>query len=274
MNVRSVFRRPLKPLKTLYHRSAYGFGVVTGRRDPLVPPGDLHSIGDGEFVGIGDEFLRYFVDLGNLRPQESVLDIGCGTGRMARPLTSYLSDGSYDGIDIVDRSIAWCQRTYGTRFPKFRFHFLDAYNGVYNPTGKWDAREYRFPFADSAFDFVFLTSVFTHMLPTEMENYLSEISRMTKPGGRCLITYFLLNPDSRQRISAGQANRTFPHQVPGCRIQDAKHPEAAVAYDENRIREVYNEQGLEVLEPFRYGSWSGRQDGLSYQDIVLARKFG
>src|SRR5205807_8842570 len=104
-----------------------------------------------------------------------MLDVGSGTGRMARPLTRYLKGGSYEGIDIVARSVQWCQRTYASRYPNFRFHFADIYNKVYNPDGKHKASEYRLPFETSSFDFFFLTSVFTHMLPQDMEHYLSEV---------------------------------------------------------------------------------------------------
>jgi SAM-dependent methyltransferase len=274
MSIRSIARWPLMQLKVGYHRSTYSVGVVSGRHDPLVPPGDLHSVGCSEFVRTGDEFFRYFVELANLEPQESVLDIGCGTGRMARPLTAYLNHGSYDGIDIVARSIAWCQRTYTTRFPNFRFQSLDAYNSLYNPTGRCRASEYRFPFSDSTFNFIFLTSVFTHMLPDEFDNYTGEISRMLKPGGRCLITYFLLNKESLQRMNQGLANQAFPHQLSGCRIQSTRHPEGAVAYHESRIREAYDTHRLQIMEPIHFGTWSGHPNGLSVQDMVIARKFG
>jgi cyclopropane fatty-acyl-phospholipid synthase-like methyltransferase len=39
----------------------------------------------------GKEFLRYFVDLAGLKPDQAVLDVGCGKGRMAVSLTHYLS---------------------------------------------------------------------------------------------------------------------------------------------------------------------------------------
>ena len=41
-------------------------------------------------------------------------------------------------------------------------------------------------------DVAFLTSVFTHMLPEDVEHYLDELARVLKPGGRTLITWFLL----------------------------------------------------------------------------------
>jgi len=262
-------------LKRIFHRASYNVGVATAKRDPLLPPGDLHSVGGGDsevFKAVGDEFLQFFVEFAHLEPDESVLDIGCGTGRIARPLSSYLRRGRYDGIDIVRPAIAWCQKTYSPRFPNFRFHFLDAFNGSYNTDGKVMASEYRFPFGDASFDFIFLTSVFTHMLPADLENYAHEVSRMLKPGGRSLITYFLLNSDSRELIREGNAELTFDYERPGYQYQHQSIPEAAVAYDEQDIRAIYTECGLKVTEPIRYGSWSGRSDGLSFQDVVLARK--
>jgi len=259
------------PLRRALNFLDYNVGVRTGRRD-LLPPFWLHSVGGGDYTQIGEEFFQYFVDIAGLRPRERVLDIGCGTGRMARPLTRYLKTGSYDGIDIVASSIEWCQQAYAHRYPNFHFHFADIYNKAYNPTGNYQASEYRFPFETSSFDFVFLTSVFTHMLPQDMENYLSEITRVLRPGGRCLITYFLLTPDSLKFIEEKASDIDFRYTLQGCRVKDKGVPEAAVAYDESRIRELYEKHELNVSEPFRYGSWCGRKNGLSYQDIIVASK--
>ncbi len=43
------------------------------------------------------------------------------------------------------------------------------------------------------------------MLAPEVENYLSEIARMLKVGGRCFISFFLLNPESLELIAKGQS---------------------------------------------------------------------
>ena len=200
-----------------------------------------------------------------------MLDVGSGTGRMARPLTRYLKGGSYEGIDIVARSVQWCQRTYASRYPNFRFHFADIYNKVYNPDGKHKASEYRLPFETSSFDFVFLTSVFTHMLPQDMEHYLSEVVRVLKSSNRCLITYFLINPAAWKLINEGASYHSFKYELPGCRTEFADTPEAVVAYNESTVRGLYAKYRLNITEPVLYGTWC-KQDGLSWQDIIIATK--
>jgi SAM-dependent methyltransferase len=269
----SIRLRP--PLRKLYYGLGYHIGVGIAGRDPLLPPRWLQSVGSPDlkdFNKVGEEFLQHFVKLGGLQPHERVLDVGCGTGRMALPLTRYLAKGSYEGIDIDGPSIKWCQKNYTSRYPSFHFHFADIYNKMYNPTGRCRASEYEFPFESSSFDFVFLTSVFTHMLPQDLDNYFSEVVRVLKPGGRCLITYFLLNPESLGLIDAGASRFAFEHDLPGCRVEDKDVPENAVAYEEGTIRSLYQKHNLNLSEPIRFGRWCGRESGLSWQDMTVARK--
>ncbi|OPZ14382.1 MAG: hypothetical protein BWZ10_01923 [candidate division BRC1 bacterium ADurb.BinA364] len=250
-------------------RAARWLRFPAARRDPLIPPSGLRDVGEGDFIQIGREFLRYFIELAGLRPDERVLEAGCGKGRMARALAEYLEiPGRYDGFDIDARSIAWCQRAYARRHPNFHFHFADIRNSHYNPGGRFDPSRYRFPFESEFFDFVFLTSVFTHMLPGPVENYCSEICRVLKPGGRAFITYFLLPAGAK----GGSGDFSFEHALPGCRTQSAETPESAVAYEEPAIRALYAKCGLQIWEPIRYGLWRGPGPGFSYQDLVIAGK--
>lgn len=138
---------------------------LLGRRDDLTPPQRTLFVGGyADFKGVGEEFLRYFVELGGLKPHERVLDVGCGIGRMAVPLTTYLDkNGSYEGFDIVADGIHWCRKKITPKYPHFRFHLADVFNEKYNPHGRYRASEYHFPYERESFDFVFLTSVFTHI---------------------------------------------------------------------------------------------------------------
>lgn len=222
---------------------------------------------------MGKLFLGYFVELCSLARDAKVLDVGCGMGRMALPLTQYLSPkGQYTGFDIVPEGIAWCRRKISPRFPNFRFELVDIRNPMYNPAGTYAPTEFRFPYEDNAFDFVVLTSVFTHMVPQDLEHYVSEIVRVLKPHGQCLITFFLLNEESTALIAAGASSLPFCHAMQGCLTVKPECPEYAIAYDEPWIRSQYRKYRLTIQEPIYYGAWPGRGQHYSYQDIIVATK--
>jgi ubiquinone/menaquinone biosynthesis C-methylase UbiE len=240
-----------------------------------LPPWWLRDVGGSDFEVTGQEFLRLFIELASLQPAEQILEIGCGSGRMALPLTGYLNpSGSYTGMDITLEAIRWCQKHITSHHANFQFLHADLYNQRYNPTGRYHAKDYRFPFDDQCFDFIFLTSVFTHLLPEDTENYLREVARLLRPQGRGLATFFLLNETQRSLAGQGRNNIDFKYGSGLYRTRSEITPESAVAYDENFVRQLLVQCGLELAEPVHYGTWSGRSDGLSYQDILLIRRGG
>jgi SAM-dependent methyltransferase len=243
--------------------------------EALAPPEELNFVGTGGFQAVGQEFLRYFIEHAGLRPLERVLDVGCGIGRMAIPLTQYLgAEGSYDGFDVVPAGIKWCRAKITPRFPNFRFRLAAVYNEHYAPNAATLARGFRFPYPGASFDLALLTSVFTHMLPADLENYAFEIARVLKPRGRCLVTFFLLNPESQALLERGRGTLAFPPRPPGspCSFLNPRVPEEAVAYDEACVFRTLAANGLEPNQPVHYGSWCGRPAYLSYQDLVVVHK--
>ena len=244
---------------------------VRGRSEPLVPPRRLNFVGPGDFVAVGDEFLRHFIELGGLEPGERVLDIGCGIGRMARPLTSYLdAGGSYDGFDVSREGIEWCRRHYA-RFDGFRFEHADLVNATYNPGGAERASEYRFPYPDASFDFALAISVFTHLVQADAANYLGEAARVLRPGGRLLSTWLLLDDDARERVAAGSAAFDLHRRDAETSVMNEGTPEEAVAFDEGWVKRRLGECGVTVTGVWP-GTWCGRESGRSFQDIVIAMK--
>ena len=247
-----------------------------GRHSHMVPPVALMHDGPQsykEFKQNGAEFLRYYIDLCGLRPDEKILDVGSGIGRKTLPLVDYLSErGSYDGLELVKSGVDWCTEKYTRSFPNFKFHLIDVYNELYNPEGKYKATEYRFPFDAEEFDFVVLNSVFTHMVAEEVEHYLSEIARVLKTGGRCLISFFLLNEESLGLIERGRSTIDLRHEFGPARALSRERPELAIGFSEDYVTHVYQQLGLEIKRPIYYGSWCGRAEYLSYQDLIVAGK--
>ena len=239
----------------------------------LRPPHKMNYVGSGDFTQVGEVLLRDFIELGQLQPHESVLDVGCGIGRTAIPLTRYLSDdGSYQGFDIVQQGIDWCRTNIEASHPNFHFTWVNLYNLMYNPQATQRASQFAFPYADHSFDFVFATSVFTHMLVDDMRNYLQGIARVMRSGARSLITYHLLNPASRAAMNHSAASSRFSYRLNDVSwTNDQATPENGVAFDEEFIRGKYLENGLKITSVY-YGAWSGRSDGVRFQDIVVAVK--
>ena len=244
--------------------------------DALVPPRRLRGfVGDSDFRATGDEFLQLCIQLAGLRPDERVLDVGSGIGRMARPLAGYLRPpGAYEGFDVVPQGIAWCRERYADH-AHFGFQVADVRNGLYRPDAGVPAREYTFPFADATFDFAFATSVFTHLLPDEADRYLGEMARVLRPAGRLLATFFVLDAAGRHRSAPG-GRLTFRHDHGDHATDSAETPEDAVAYDEGWLRTRLATHGLELDGPVRLGTWSGLPDAdtRQFQDVVLARPAG
>jgi SAM-dependent methyltransferase len=261
---------PVPVLRTLRSARLATWSVVDRVRGGGVAPGYGGLIGEGDFDAVGLEFLGYFRDLAQLDPTERVLDIGCGLGRMAAPLTTYLTTGSYCGFDVVKPGIESCRRRFAS-YPQFEFDHVDVYNGKYNPKGRIRPSEFRFPYGDAEFDFAFASSVFTHMLSTDVERYLRETARVLRPGGRSLATWFLMTPENAALVERGQSEIAFEPHGGDVWLADAREPETAVAHELEAVRELYARAGLEIDEPIRPGTWSGGE-GLSYQDLVIAHR--
>jgi SAM-dependent methyltransferase len=194
-----------------------------------------------------------------LKPGESVLDLGCGCGRVAAHFAADF-DGPYHGLDIVAPMIDWCRANI-TR-PNFQFHHADLDNTRYRG-GAGDAAAFTFPFADASFDVVFAFSLFTHLLPPAARRYTGEIARVLRPGGRALLTFFLYMDLLPVVTSA------FPYKLDGCRIASREAPEAVVAYDETTAAAMVTMSDLQLFAVHK-GAWSTGEGDWPVQDTIVA----
>jgi SAM-dependent methyltransferase len=225
------------------------------------------------FRFVGARFRSTAIDHG-LKPEHRVLDLGCGVGRFAVALSTYLDEGgSYVGIDASQEAIEICNQWIGSKLDRFTFEHAQVFNAHYNRKAKVRAAEYRLPFDSESFDFVFSNSLFTHLLPRDAENYLLEISRVLKPSGRTLNTMLLLNDASLALVGDGRSRHGVLHEFePVARVKRVDRPEAWIAFDEGFVRELHERAGLRIAA-LRYGRWSGRKQsgpGFGAKDIVVA----
>lgn len=75
-----------------------------------------------------------------LMPDHSLLEIGCGTGRLARQIVPYLDPGCYWGVDISRDALAFARQlaveegwsgkapTFSEQWPNFQFDYLWAFS--------------------------------------------------------------------------------------------------------------------------------------------------
>jgi ubiquinone/menaquinone biosynthesis C-methylase UbiE len=264
----------LRPLaRRLWFLPADLLDKLLNRRPEGIPPRGMIFVGHGDYVKQGEKFLGFFKEFGGLKPGHHVLDVGCGIGRMAVPLTNYLSnEGSYDGFDVVKSGIDWCRKNISNQYPNFRFQHIALHNSLYNTATQVHASSFVFPYDDEVFDFVFLTSVFTHMVADDTTNYIAQISRVMKPGAICFASFFLLNEESEKLMAESPTHMNFPYDKGHYRLHSSKVDAANVAYKQEWLEGIFSHNRLHI-KSIRYGQWCGRKDFLDYQDIVILSKF-
>jgi SAM-dependent methyltransferase len=171
--------------------------------------------------------------------------------------------------------IAWCQMNITSPHSNFHFSHIDVFNSAYAEAGgKLDAAQFRFPFEEHLFDIVFAKSVFTHLLPKEAENYLAQISRVLKKGGRAIVTFFLLNKKSSEAIRSRKSTLRFKHTFGPSLSISKKNPERALCYQEKFIFNLFRKYRLRLKRPYSRGTWPHlTTPQANYQDILIAVKF-
>ena len=129
-------------------------------------------------VSLGREhsYREKALDLANLRPGESVLDIGCGTGTLAIAAKRRVgAAGRVCGIDASPEMLARAGKKSKRVAAEIVFK-----NGVVEAL----------PFPDSQFDVVLSTLMLHHIGRKARQQCAQEVRRVLKPGGRVLALDF------------------------------------------------------------------------------------
>jgi SAM-dependent methyltransferase len=136
--------------------------VAFGRRDQ----------DDEEFFSTAADVVKGFEwDLKRVRGRDAALEIGCGPGRLMRPLARHFTE--IHGVDVSDEMIRMAQERLRNTPNAHAEHCSGSDLAM---------------FPDDKFDFVYSYAVFQHIPSRDVVfNYLREARRVLKPGGvlRC-----------------------------------------------------------------------------------------
>lgn len=169
-------------------------------------------------------------------------DIGCGDGNLAVQFIENHPEAEYIGMDIQKNRIDALNKRFDSE--NYQFEHVDVYNGRYNPSGDLSPESFDFPFPDDHFDLITLRSVFTHMLPGEIENYLSEIDRVLADDGVVWTTWFLILDESDKDPEGKLLEFTAEHD--GYYSLNQENPERGVAYPVQMVEEFIDGKDLEI----------------------------
>ncbi|MCC6612495.1 MAG: class I SAM-dependent methyltransferase [Anaerolineae bacterium] len=150
-------------------------------------------------LGLDRTLRERTADLAQIRPGDSVLDVGCGTGDLTLVAKARAgSDGWVCGIDAAPEMIevARAKALKQGREIDFRVEAIE-----------------RLPFDDDSFD-VALSSMMMHHLPDDLKRAgLREVYRVLKPGGRLLVVDFRRGTTLHDHLSP--VNLIHPHVSAG-----------------------------------------------------------
>lgn len=132
----------------------------------------------------GEKQFRFLLDAG-LRPGDTLLEVGCGTGRLARKICPFLEVGGYVGMDISKTAL-------------MALHSLSCLEGWnYKSPTMW----YELPLAPEhfppPFSMVFAFSVFIHCPLAMVRETLGTCARVMQPGASFYFSYVPENASAR-----------------------------------------------------------------------------
>jgi SAM-dependent methyltransferase len=125
---------------------------------------------DRDFAAHGVEIFRALAQASPkpIADYRSILDFGCGCGRLARMFKGH--PNRIVGCDIDKRHVNWVAGNLG---------YMTACLTSVNPP---------LPFGDNEFDAVFSISIFSHLTEKSQDDFLAELSRITSLDGYLFLT--------------------------------------------------------------------------------------
>jgi SAM-dependent methyltransferase len=152
---------------------------------------------DEEFFATAADVVRGLTaELKRLAKRDAALEIGCGPGRLMRPMSRHF--GEIHGVDVSDEMIRLAR---------------ERLRGIENAHPQVTPRSDLSMFPDAKFDFVYSYAVFQHIPSREVVfGYLREAWRVLKPGGviRCQLNGL---PATAKQYDTWSGVRVSPDEI-------------------------------------------------------------
>jgi SAM-dependent methyltransferase len=256
--------------------------------DRRIPPPavNYNAIFDGDreayrHAFIADACLKELpslIRIADLKPSSTLFDYGCGLGRLAYPASNYLDQtGCYLGYEPNPDALAFLKGAYSDR-PNFRFFgdvlqteedYVAIQQGRMRTEGKSAESVDLLKFIDTQIDVQWSMSVFTHMWPDAIVHILKQMKPLVG-AGICVNTWLIVDDYAAYILRCGLADRTLPHRVNGALTYSLENPLICTAYELTTVRDIYARAGHRIID-ILWGSWSGRENGITYIDVIVSR---
>lgn len=151
------------------------------------------GVGDGDYDVVGEIEFDIVRNEG-LEPTSTLLDFGCGNGRLAVHVVPYLEGGQYIGTDIAPTFLRHAARRLaaGKRAGGCSVRLVHQ-------------TDENFDMPDATVDVACAFSVFTHMEHEDMYRYLVQLRRVVRTGGRVIISCLPMDLADARHIFATEA---------------------------------------------------------------------
>lgn len=225
------------------------------------------------YFNLGKQQSEKIIQWLSIKPDQKILDIGCGCGRIAIHFLNYLNkQGQYIGIDSNKKLLSYCADNISAINNNFQFRFIDAYNGSYSRDGKLKCQDIIFPIQDESVDIVIMWSVFTHMYLVDIDAYLKEIHRVLKKGGVFISSFNLYNKFINNQIKMEKAYLDIKYRInENSYSLNKETPEKGFAHNEEMVKELYWKNEFLIRE-IKYGIWSSKELVGEFHDCIIAQK--
>ncbi len=206
----SLIERPMEAANALLQRAFRDWAGV--------PRGPLGWISTHTVLNTGDAAFRQVAAACQLRPDDALLDVACGSGLFLAEQAAHVHRVA--GIDLSDIQVGLARRNLSDRIAAGTAEIV-----------KGDASA--MPWPDSTFSVVTAISVFEAF--PDAEQVLAELVRVLRPGGRAVLNI-------GQRVDAATAT----HQAWG----------GIWVWSEDDVRAMVERAGFSAVT-FQYVDWAG-----------------